>query len=80
MWLWINNNPLSFVNWKTGDPSGERNDCVTLYASSGLWSNIHCSSYKGYICKRPKSKNLSYGTYVSRFPFLANIKMLGVEL
>ncbi|EHH64595.1 macrophage mannose receptor 1 [Macaca nemestrina] len=54
MWLWINNSPVSFVNWNTGDPSGERNDCVALHASSGFWSNIHCSSYKGYICKRPK--------------------------
>ncbi|XP_011362718.1 macrophage mannose receptor 1 [Pteropus vampyrus] len=53
-WLWINNNPISFVNWNTGEPSGERNDCVTLIASSGFWSNIHCSSYKGYICKRSK--------------------------
>lgn len=53
-WLWINNNPVSFVNWNTGDPSGERNDCVALSASSGFWNNIHCSSYKGYICKRPK--------------------------
>ncbi|XP_015338886.1 macrophage mannose receptor 1 [Marmota marmota marmota] len=54
MWLWINNNPVSFVNWNTGDPSGERNDCVAVDASSGFWNNIHCSSYKGYICKRPK--------------------------
>ncbi|ELW47394.1 Macrophage mannose receptor 1 [Tupaia chinensis] len=54
MWLWLDNNPVSFVNWNTGDPSGEQNDCVALHASSGFWNNIHCSSYKGYICKRPK--------------------------
>ncbi|XP_045141549.1 macrophage mannose receptor 1 [Echinops telfairi] len=54
MWLWINNNPVSFVNWNTGDPTGERNDCVHLLSASGFWNNIHCSSYKGYICKRPK--------------------------
>ncbi|KFO21624.1 Macrophage mannose receptor 1 [Fukomys damarensis] len=53
-WLWINNSPLSFVNWNSGDPSTERNDCVALAASTGLWSNIHCSSYKGFICKRAK--------------------------
>ncbi|KAF6131555.1 mannose receptor C-type 1 [Phyllostomus discolor] len=53
-WIWMNNNPVSFVNWNTGDPSGDRNDCVALIASSGFWNNIHCSSYKGYICKRPK--------------------------
>ncbi|XP_066135196.1 macrophage mannose receptor 1 [Saccopteryx bilineata] len=53
-WLWINQNPVSYVNWNSGEPSGERNECVALVASSGLWNNIHCSSYKGYICKRPK--------------------------
>uniref|UniRef100_G1PD26 Macrophage mannose receptor 1 n=1 Tax=Myotis lucifugus TaxID=59463 RepID=G1PD26_MYOLU len=53
-WQWINNNPLSFVNWIAGEPTGERNDCASLVASSGLWNSIHCSSYKGYICKRPK--------------------------
>lgn len=53
-WLWLNDNPVSFVNWKTGDPSGERNDCVVLSSSSGLWNNIHCTSYKGFICKMPK--------------------------
>nr|XP_048316812.1 macrophage mannose receptor 1 [Myodes glareolus] len=53
-WLWLNNNPVSFVNWNTGDPSGERNDCVVLSSSSGFWNNIHCTSYKGFICKMPK--------------------------
>ncbi|XP_002918683.1 macrophage mannose receptor 1 [Ailuropoda melanoleuca] len=53
-WLWVNNNPVSFANWNTGDPSSERNDCVALTASSGFWNTVHCSSYKGYICKRPK--------------------------
>ncbi|XP_075826649.1 macrophage mannose receptor 1 [Microtus pennsylvanicus] len=53
-WLWLNNNPVSFVNWNTGDPSGERNDCVILSSSSGFWNNIHCTSYKGFICKMPK--------------------------
>uniref|UniRef100_A0A8C5Y4E3 Macrophage mannose receptor 1 n=1 Tax=Microcebus murinus TaxID=30608 RepID=A0A8C5Y4E3_MICMU len=43
MWLWVNNNPVSFVNWNTGDPSGERNDCVVLYASSGVCHVVHVS-------------------------------------
>uniref|UniRef100_F6Y2F6 Macrophage mannose receptor 1 n=1 Tax=Monodelphis domestica TaxID=13616 RepID=F6Y2F6_MONDO len=54
-WLWINNDAVSFVNWKAGEPSGERNeDCVELYSSSGLWNNLYCSSYRGFICKREK--------------------------
>ncbi|XP_043825132.1 LOW QUALITY PROTEIN: macrophage mannose receptor 1 [Dromiciops gliroides] len=54
-WLWINNDAVSFVNWKTGEPSSDRNeDCVELYSSNGLWNNLYCSSYKGYICKREK--------------------------
>ncbi|XP_023561199.1 macrophage mannose receptor 1 [Octodon degus] len=53
-WIWLNNSPLTFVNWNSGDPSAERSDCVVMAASSGAWTNIHCSSYKGFICKRPK--------------------------
>lgn len=53
-WLWIDNVPLSYVNWNSGDPSGDRNDCTALVAKNGYWTNIHCSSYKGFICKRSK--------------------------
>ena len=33
-----------------------------------------------FVKDQKVSKNLSYGTYVFRLPFLADMKMLGVEL
>ncbi|XP_028934045.1 macrophage mannose receptor 1 [Ornithorhynchus anatinus] len=56
IWLWSNNNPVTFVNWNSKEPSNDNNheDCVELYSSSGFWNDLGCSSYKGYICKKPK--------------------------
>ncbi|XP_040290431.1 macrophage mannose receptor 1-like [Bufo bufo] len=54
-WLWLDNTPIDFVNWNTGEPSEHSDeDCVEMYATKGSWNNIYCSSYKGYICKRLK--------------------------
>ncbi|XP_014457049.1 macrophage mannose receptor 1 isoform X1 [Alligator mississippiensis] len=54
-WLWLDNTAVDFVNWNVGEPSSQQNEhCVEMYANSGLWNNIYCSSYKGYICKRSK--------------------------
>ncbi|KAG9476571.1 hypothetical protein GDO78_003227 [Eleutherodactylus coqui] len=55
-WLWLDNTPLDFVNWNTGEPSEHSDeDCVEMYATVGTWNNIYCSSYKGYICKKLKT-------------------------
>ncbi|XP_077347036.1 macrophage mannose receptor 1 [Lithobates pipiens] len=54
-WLWLDSTPLDYVNWNTGEPSDQSDeDCVEMYATKGTWNNIYCSSYRGYICKRPK--------------------------
>ncbi|NXS54327.1 MRC1 protein, partial [Brachypteracias leptosomus] len=54
-WLWLDNTAVNFVNWNVGEPSPQQNEhCVEMYANSGYWNNIYCSSYKGYICKKPK--------------------------
>ncbi|XP_056375176.1 macrophage mannose receptor 1-like [Hyla sarda] len=54
-WLWLDNTPLDFVNWNTGEPSdGSDENCVEMYATKGTWNNIYCSSYRGYVCKRLK--------------------------
>ncbi|CAI9582018.1 unnamed protein product [Staurois parvus] len=54
-WLWLDNTPMDYVNWNTGEPSDQSDeDCVEMYATKGTWNNLYCSSYKGYICKRPK--------------------------
>lgn len=54
-WLWLDNSAVDFVNWNVGEPSSQQNEhCVEMYANSGYWNNIYCSSYKGYVCKKPK--------------------------
>lgn len=55
--LWQDNNALEFVNWAEGQPLGDELDfCVELSAATGYWSVLPCSSQKGFICKKPKSK------------------------
>ncbi|NXY69877.1 MRC1 protein, partial [Glareola pratincola] len=55
--LWQDNSALDFVNWGEGQPSEDQLDhCVELSAFSGYWSILPCSSQKGFICKKPKSK------------------------
>ncbi|EMP36986.1 Macrophage mannose receptor 1, partial [Chelonia mydas] len=55
-WLWLDNTAVDFVNWNVGEPSSQQNEhCVEMYANSGYWNNIYCSSYKGYVCKKPKT-------------------------
>ncbi|KAK9396213.1 macrophage mannose receptor 1 [Crotalus adamanteus] len=54
-WLWIDNSVVTFVNWNTGEPSSQYDEhCVEMFASNGIWNNIYCNSYLGYICKKPK--------------------------
>ncbi|XP_026542182.1 macrophage mannose receptor 1-like isoform X2 [Notechis scutatus] len=54
-WLWIDNAVVNFVNWNTGEPSSQNDeDCVEMFASNGIWNNVYCNSYLGYICKKPK--------------------------
>lgn len=55
--LWQDNSALDFVNWDDGEPSGdELAFCGELSAATGNWSILPCSSQKGFICKKPKSK------------------------
>ncbi|XP_068091671.1 macrophage mannose receptor 1-like isoform X2 [Hyperolius riggenbachi] len=54
-WLWFDGTPMDYVNWNAGEPSdNSEEECVEMYANKGTWNNVYCSSYKGYICKRPK--------------------------
>ncbi|XP_063777611.1 macrophage mannose receptor 1-like [Pseudophryne corroboree] len=55
-WLWLDNTPLDFVNWKTGEPSEQEEElCVEVHATEGTWNNIYCLSYRGYVCKKLKT-------------------------
>uniref|UniRef100_A0A8B9EC39 Macrophage mannose receptor 1 n=1 Tax=Anser cygnoides TaxID=8845 RepID=A0A8B9EC39_ANSCY len=75
-WLWLDNTAVNFVNWNVGEPSPQQNEhCVEMYANSGYWNNNYCSSYKGYICKKPKSK-----CYIYKFSHLFENMFLGESL
>lgn len=55
--LWQDNSALEFVNWGEGQRWEDQLDyCVELSVFSGYWSILPCSSQKGFICKKPKSK------------------------
>uniref|UniRef100_A0A8C5R2H0 Macrophage mannose receptor 1 n=1 Tax=Leptobrachium leishanense TaxID=445787 RepID=A0A8C5R2H0_9ANUR len=57
-WLWLDNTAVDFVNWNKGEPSPqESEECVEMFAREGVWNNLYCSAYRGYICKRPKDLN-----------------------
>ncbi|XP_061441866.1 LOW QUALITY PROTEIN: macrophage mannose receptor 1-like [Rhineura floridana] len=54
-WLWIDNSEVDFVSWNIGEPSSHSNEeCVEMYSLSGMWNNIYCRTYMGYVCKRNK--------------------------
>ncbi|XP_054245985.1 macrophage mannose receptor 1-like [Indicator indicator] len=54
-WLWLDNTVVDFVNWNVGEPSSLQNEhCVEMYADSGYWNNNYCSSFKSFVCKKPK--------------------------
>uniref|UniRef100_A0A8C3TIF9 C-type lectin domain-containing protein n=1 Tax=Chelydra serpentina TaxID=8475 RepID=A0A8C3TIF9_CHESE len=55
-WLWLDNTIVDFVNWNV-KMSTESEHCVEISAESGYWNNILCSSEKGFVCKKPKSKD-----------------------
>lgn len=60
-WLWLDGTAVNFVNWNVGEPSSQQNEhCVEMYADSGYWNNFYCTTYKGYICKKAKSKCYIY--------------------
>ncbi|CAH2282335.1 macrophage mannose receptor 1-like isoform X2 [Pelobates cultripes] len=55
-WLWLDNSPVDYINWNEGEPSNhETEECVEMYSQEGTWNNMYCSSYRGYICKKPKT-------------------------
>ncbi|KFZ52043.1 Macrophage mannose receptor 1 [Antrostomus carolinensis] len=62
--LWQDNSPLDFVNWGEGQPSEDQLDyCVELSAFTGYWSILPCSSQKGFICKKPKTRSHLFALY-----------------
>lgn len=58
-WVWLNGEPMSYTNWRTGepnnsdanDPTGE--DCMIIEGDNGgLWDDRSCQRTYGFICER----------------------------
>uniref|UniRef100_A0A8C3KBI1 Macrophage mannose receptor 1 n=1 Tax=Calidris pygmaea TaxID=425635 RepID=A0A8C3KBI1_9CHAR len=59
-WIWIDRSAVEFVNWEKGEPRVIFDEhCVDMDVSSGTWRNYYCSIDQNFICKIPKSKQLS---------------------
>ncbi|XP_061442124.1 macrophage mannose receptor 1-like [Rhineura floridana] len=61
-WLWQDNTAVDFVNWQDEEPIANPLDvfhdnghnCVYMNNHDGKWSRTHCSTYRGFICKKHK--------------------------
>lgn len=53
-WVWSDESPFSFFNFKRGEPSEKAGDenCIAMSAPKALWSNQDCSTLYGSICKK----------------------------
>lgn len=51
-WMWIDDSPLDYTNWKSGMPQSE--SCVYISSYTGLWSTTECRRSFSFICKTPK--------------------------
>ena len=44
-WIWIDGSPFSYINWASGEPSGdELENCLELNSKYGTWSDVHCNN------------------------------------
>lgn len=54
-WTWSNSKPLTFVNWKRGEPNNANGieNCAVLVVEFqvSFWMDISCDSRFKYICE-----------------------------
>ncbi|KAK3585792.1 hypothetical protein CHS0354_010571 [Potamilus streckersoni] len=59
---WLDNSPVSYINFRAGQPSlHARENCVEMF-SDGTWNNLNCASLRGFICQGPRDKNFTEPT------------------
>ncbi|VDI22140.1 Hypothetical predicted protein [Mytilus galloprovincialis] len=61
IWIWsYDYSPLTYSNWKTGEPNNHQNDkgqgenCCQMYKAihvAGKWNDLWCSHKVKYVCK-----------------------------
>ncbi|XP_036201669.1 macrophage mannose receptor 1 isoform X2 [Myotis myotis] len=54
---WMDESKVNFVAWAPGEPNFANDDenCVVMYANSGLWNDINCGYPNPFICQRHNS-------------------------
>eukprot|EP00964_Phaeocystis_antarctica_P051995 scaffold30402_cov43-Phaeocystis_antarctica.AAC.1 len=54
-WVWSPSNaPLSYTNWKSGEPNdhGSGEDCLLFnYGGPGKWNDGTCADNRKYVCQ-----------------------------
>lgn len=50
--VYLNGAPVTYTNWKTGEPNNHDNDedCVVI-VSNGLWNDLNCQRKSLIICE-----------------------------
>nr|XP_056713078.1 macrophage mannose receptor 1-like [Euleptes europaea] len=54
---WLDGSLVTYVAWSPNEPNNahELEDCVEVYARTGLWNDVYCSEEKHFICERHNS-------------------------
>uniref|UniRef100_A0A8B9NY81 MRC1 protein n=1 Tax=Apteryx owenii TaxID=8824 RepID=A0A8B9NY81_APTOW len=51
---WMDGSPVNYVAWAPNEPNFANDDenCVVMYAQTGTWNDLSCSSVESFICER----------------------------
>ena len=60
--LWVDGSPLNFSNYWNGTEgtrTSDNRDCVVMgRRSNGTWVDVHCNSYREFLCRECKPFHL----------------------
>uniref|UniRef100_A0ABM5GNF2 Macrophage mannose receptor 1-like n=1 Tax=Pogona vitticeps TaxID=103695 RepID=A0ABM5GNF2_9SAUR len=51
---WIDGSPVIYTAWAPDEPNFANDDenCVVMYAKTGLWNDINCGTQQYFVCER----------------------------
>lgn len=55
MYSYVGGNPVSHLNWKSGEPQGKNQNCVIADFTStfGTYADRKCTETHQFFCKKP---------------------------